>query len=316
MPSSQSTVSVVIPVYNRGARLRATIDSVLTQTIFDCCEIILVNDGSTDETRQILEYSYGQHSQIKIIHQSNSGVAEARNRGLKEACGEYVAFLDHDDIWLPEKLELQLEAFRGRPKTGVVYCCWIEVNETGVLVADDQQLIRSSHWQPKTGRVFNDLIPRNLIVSMSVPLIRTRLVREIGGFDPKTAPSDDWDLWLRLARCCEFGYVPCELVIYVRHGSQQSNDSIIMWRSMQRVLVKHWPRVLNQPRKLWLIVSFSYFLKTADFYLKAKTSLLDGNFVQTHDLLKRAMLRFPLIFLTPQWLYLSRRLLTKNIDIF
>jgi glycosyltransferase involved in cell wall biosynthesis len=119
-------VSVVIPVYNRGARLQPTIESALEQTLpSHDYEIIIVDDGSTDDTLAFLQLTYADEPRIKIVSQQNGGVARARNRGLEEARGEFSAYLDHDDFWLPNKLEKQLAAFEGKPAVGVIYCRWL-----------------------------------------------------------------------------------------------------------------------------------------------------------------------------------------------
>jgi glycosyltransferase involved in cell wall biosynthesis len=109
-------VSVVIPVYNRGARLQPTVQSVLEQTLSSAeIEIIIVDDGSTDDTVAFLHKTYGDEPRVKIVTQPNGGVARARNRGLEEARGEFIAYLDHDDFWLPHKIEQQLALSKASP---------------------------------------------------------------------------------------------------------------------------------------------------------------------------------------------------------
>ena len=112
-------VSVVIPTYNRGALIAQTIESVLAQDLPpESVEIIIVDDGSTDETFDILQRLYSSHGQVRLFQTSNGGVAAARNFGVEQARGEFIAFLDHDDLWLPQKLRLQLERIQNDVKVG------------------------------------------------------------------------------------------------------------------------------------------------------------------------------------------------------
>ena len=139
---SQTTVSVVIPTYNRGPLIAATLDSALHQTRAPL-EVIVVDDGSTDGTPDWIEAHYG--ARVRLIRQSNGGAARARNFGLAETRGEFIAFLDHDDLWLPQKLSLQLEAMESNARVGVVYSSWVAVDETG------QECRRSSNGNANGG---------------------------------------------------------------------------------------------------------------------------------------------------------------------
>jgi glycosyltransferase involved in cell wall biosynthesis len=307
--STRPLVSVVIPVYNRGAAVCATLDSALDQTLPpEQVEVIVVDDGSTDATPEVLRAAYASHARVRLLRQDNGGVAAARNSGLRAARGDFIAFLDHDDRWLPAKLEQQLRAFQHNPRAGVVYCLWREVDENGQALPEAQQMTRQRWWHPARGRVYAWLCqPRNPLVSMSVPLVRTALLRSSGGFDPGTVPADDWDLWLRLARRCEFDFVPEELVLYTRHATQQRRDAARMGRAMERVFAKQWRGLLLRPGMAWFVLSFRFFLAGVPCYEAAKAALEAGQTRQVPGLAARVLRRHPLALLTPQWAALALR---------
>jgi glycosyltransferase involved in cell wall biosynthesis len=257
--SMSPQISVVIPVYNRGSLIEKTVASVLAQDIKPHeFEIIIVDDGSTDRTPQILDELYGDHPQIRLFHIENGGVAKARNFGLKQARGEFLAFLDHDDLWMPEKLRLQREKMEAHPHVGVVYCNWLAVDEKGEAMPLIFQHSQQSWWKPKEGEAYPwVLMPhpleflRNPILSMSYPLIRTQLLRDINGFDVEMVPSDDWDLWIRLSKITHFVFVPQVLAHYVHHDNQQHNDLKKAYFSWLALCRKHQVNVLKHPY-VWL----------------------------------------------------------------
>lgn len=303
-------ISVIVPTYNRGPLVQKTLDSIVAQTLSPL-EIIVVDDGSTDSTPHWIENHYGD--KIRVIRHANGGVARARNRGLEEASGEFIAFLDHDDLWHPHKLEVQLAALKSNPKAALVWTKWREVNETGTPLALEKHLWAQPFWKGRSGKVLQDFVPKNLILSASIPLIRARFLREAGGFDPRTAPSDDWDLWLRLARKHPFVFVDEVTVDYVWHEQNQSRDELKMWRASQRALIKHWPLLWKRPRALWLVVGYAYFLKAADpFYQNARFAVGRGDWHEVKKQMRAVIWRYPLSLFTAQWVYLLIRLLRRD----
>ncbi len=316
--ASDVLISVVIPTYNRGEAILKTIESALHQDLpSDQFEIIIIDDGSTDNTWQILQSAYQNQACVRLFSISNGGVAQARNRGLSEAQGEFIAYLDHDDLWLPAKLRRQLEVARQFPDAAVIYSLWRDVDEAGVPLPAEYWNTNFRHWTPRTGRVYDWVCSMPCpIVSMSVPLLNAYILRKIGGFEPATVPCDDWDLWLRLSRQHDFQMVPEELVHYVHHGQQQSSDLASIHGGMRRTLARQWPFVLRRPNRWWFVWSFYRFLATSSLYDEAKTHLFARRSQDVSLVMLRVAFTSPLSLFSPQWLYLLRRLITRNFRAY
>ncbi|PQV62865.1 Glycosyltransferase involved in cell wall bisynthesis [Abditibacterium utsteinense] len=309
-----TSISVVVPVYNRGARIQKTLDSVLQQTLAPV-EILVIDDGSSDESAAWIENHYRGEKTLRVIRQENQGVAAARNRGLQEARGQYIAFLDHDDVWRPDKLKRQLEVALRHPDAAVIYSLWRDVDGNAMPLPDEYWNTHFHNWTPRTGSVYDWVCGMPCpIVSMSVPLLKTQTLRDIGGFEPATVPCDDWDLWLRLSRENRFEMVPEKLVDYVHHGEQQSSDLVSIHAGMRRTLARQWPFVLRYPKRWWFVWSFYQFLTTAPLYAQAKETLFARRRHRVARLILRVALRSPLSLFSPQWLYLIRRLITRNFE--
>ena len=302
-------VSIVIPTFNSARFLRSTLDSVLAQTLnASQWELIVVDDGSTDKTLVLAKEYLKNVANARVIHQQNGGVARARNRGWREARGQWIAFLDHDDIWLPRKLELQLAQ---AARHGVVGCFWEKMDESGALFFQRDEVFCAE------GNVFKTLLRGNFIISMSLPLVRRALLEKIGGFDPETVPCDDWDLWLRLAKLTTFGCVREVLVRYRKHENQQSRDELQMWRATQKTLVKQWARAWRDPKMLWIILAFPAFLRTVQpFYNRARAAVERGDWHQVSRQIFLCCLRWPFCLLVPQWLYILKRLIRRDATPF
>lgn len=231
---SSPQVTVCIPVYNRSQAFRPTLDSVFSQTMEDW-ELVIVDDGSSDDTAEVVG-SY-RDARIRYLRQANQGQAAARNHGLQEARGEFIAFLDHDDRWSPPKLERQTARLSSDPECGLVYAALRFVDEAGV------ERGRPKLPQPE-GWVFERLLAEhNFIFTMSNPLMRTAAVRAVGGFDASTGLSDDWDLFLRLSRVVQFAAIPEELVDYnLGNDASQTRDVKRVFDSECRLLARYLKR--------------------------------------------------------------------------
>ena len=218
-------VSVIIPVYNTGEIIKETIASVRMQTFRDF-EIIIVDDGSSDNTVELIDDQ--NDPAVRIIRQENTGIAGARNRGMAEAKGEYLAFLDHDDLFLPEKLQCQVELLDKDPELALVYSPVETFGNTDVKIPDYELI---------SGDVFCSVLEQNKIHSASCIMIRRAAIEKYGiRFRQEFAPCDDWDFYLRLSHHCRFANTGNVLVRYRLHGGNESRDSEKMYKAGIRVL--------------------------------------------------------------------------------
>ncbi len=223
-----TTVSVIIPTYNYGRYLGQAIQSALDQT-FPPYEVIVVDDGSTDETPQVLA-AFG--TRIRSVRQANAGVGAARNKGIAMARGEYIALLDSDDIWMPEKLELQMSRFAEDPSLGLVHC--------GAETFDESGRTLNTWLGGMEGWVADEMLrfAPDVIRACSSIVFPKRVAEEVGGFDTRLPPSDDWDFCHRVAARYPVGYVRKGLLRYRQHGGGLHRDVRRMEMAMQISLAK------------------------------------------------------------------------------
>lgn len=202
------SISVIIPTYNYGRFIREAIDSVLAQT-YPVAEIIVVDDGSTDDTLKILA---GFGNRIVTVVQNNAGAAAARNRGMAVARGDYLAFLDSDDLWLREKTEKQIALFEADPDLGLVHCGAERVDAAGKTLS--VELSGLEGWVARQLIVLG----HGLVAVGSSMMVPRRVAEEIGGFDSRLPACEDGDFCYRVALRYRFGFVPEPLVRYRQHG--------------------------------------------------------------------------------------------------
>jgi glycosyltransferase involved in cell wall biosynthesis len=215
-------VSVVIPSYNRAGCIEKAIDSVLEQTVDDI-EIILVDDGSTDNTRELVQNKYGD--QVRYVYQENQGMAGARNTGIKNAQGDYIAFLDSDDYWRPGKLERQLSLAEEHPEYGLLASRCDKIQRSGHINKPNRPLSYQSR-RGKSGWVLNDLFQANFIRTSTV-IIRRDCFNRIGLFDEKLIRGEDIDFWLRMASVYPIGFINESLTVYLDNPDGVSTDSLL-----------------------------------------------------------------------------------------
>jgi len=223
-------VSVVITCYNYGRYVAGCLESVLAQS-FEDFEIILVDDGSTDNSEEQIK-PFLQDSRLRYIKQKNGGQANAKNRGIHEASGRFVAFLDADDQWGPAKLAKQLPLFSDE-KVGVVYSRARYIDEDGLdLYKEIEEL--GGHFVPQSGRVVNHLLFDNF-VPFSSSVVRLELLG--AGFDKEIKMAIDWKLWLSLALEWDFAFVNEKLLYYrVGHSGQMSKNAEERFRCTDTIL--------------------------------------------------------------------------------
>ena len=210
-------VSVVIPTYNNAAHLLGAIDSALNQTFADL-EVLVIDDGSTDDTAAVCA-AYGDR--IRYFRQENAGSATARNRGIAESTGEFIAFLDGDDIWEPEKIAVQLAFMREHPQFALTYTDKSWMNDDGRPIPCDHD-----GWNYPSGDLLDILVVNNYISSSSLVMVRRDCLDEVGVFDehPDMRCSQDVNLWLRIAGRHQIGFVPRKLAWYRYHSGGTSRN--------------------------------------------------------------------------------------------
>lgn len=221
-------VSVVIPAHNAAPYLRDAIDSVLEQT-YPRVEIIVVDDGSTDATAEIIG-SYG--SKISSIGLQQTGVAHARNVGAKESNGDVVAFLDADDLWLPRKLEFQMQVLIQDPSVGLVYTALH-------LVDEDLRFIGRQVAPPGERALWNTLmIERPIMCGIGTGIIPKEVFDEAGGFDERLSSGADCDLACRIAVRHRVSGIDMPLLMYRQHGSQMHRNPETTFHDMDLIFKK------------------------------------------------------------------------------
>lgn len=217
-------VSIVIPSFNCSLYIRETIDSILAQQGVEGMEIIVVDDGSADDTVAQAR-SYG--APVRVLEQANAGVSAARNRGIRAASGDFIALVDHDDYWFPTKLAHQLAAFERHPEVDVVFSDfrrWHADAPDGhfappQLFADGA---RAQGSDPDySGWIYHQMLLDSWVLT-STALARASVFEKVGLLDESLPFSEDWDLWLRVSRQCQFLKLREVSTLYRQHARQGS----------------------------------------------------------------------------------------------
>jgi glycosyltransferase involved in cell wall biosynthesis len=220
----QPEVSVIIPTYNRRAMVREAIASVMDQRVAAAevaCEVIVVDDGSTDRTAEELDRTRtarnGNRMRMHVVRTENRGVASARNTGVAIAAAPLIAFLDSDDLWLPHKLERQLEFMRAHPEFAIA-----QTDE--VWMRGGRRVNPGLRHRKRSGDIFIDSL-RTCLISPSAVMLRTAVFRRLGGFDGRMAAAEDYDLWLRILVGHNVGLLAEPLVMRRAGYSMPADDA-------------------------------------------------------------------------------------------
>jgi glycosyltransferase involved in cell wall biosynthesis len=238
--TAPDTVSAVIPVFNGDAYVAEAIKSVLAQTQSPV-ECIVVDDGSTDSTAEVVT---GFGGAVKYVRQSRHGVSVARNRGAEIAQGQLVAFLDHDDTWLPAKLERQVSALAEQDAT-MALCAMEVINSSGTVLGTKRLVARDDL---ATGMLTFD--GTQTVSCSSTGIVHRERFLAMGGFDPELSTSADWDLLLRTLLSGSIAYLDEPLVRYRVHPSNMSRNISRMERDMRHAFAKTFsdPRLPDRLR--------------------------------------------------------------------
>jgi len=242
-------VSVVVPVFDRLAPLRETLGSVFAQTLADF-ELILVDDGSGPETRAWLEsIDDPRVRQLRLEHSGNP--AAVRNAGIAMASAPHVAFLDSDDLWLPRRLERQLDELCARPECEWSYCALTRIDERGVPLADEA----TRRWERHAGEIFAATVTGRASIRTPCVIARRATLLDCGGFDAQIPASEDYDLWMRLALRSPVALVDESLVQVRISGTGYSSrwphvvaSQILSIEKLQRTAPPRWQPLLGRQR--------------------------------------------------------------------
>jgi glycosyltransferase involved in cell wall biosynthesis len=210
MKTNAPLVSVIIPAFNAASTIQSTLDSVLQQTFTDL-EVIIVDDGSTDDTAEKVRACADRR--IVYTYQPNSERAVARNNGIAHSRGCFCAFIDADDLWLPEKLEKQIPLLSSNPALGLVYCDLFQFDHT-----TNQNLTRFGKKEKfYRGKIDITKLLRVNFIQSPTPVVRRAALDQVGGFDSDLIPVEDWDLWIRIAYRYPIDFVGEPLARYRMH---------------------------------------------------------------------------------------------------
>lgn len=226
-------VSIIIPTYNSARFLPATLESVFNQTYRDY-EVLVVDDGSTDNTREVLAPYL---ERIIYIYQENSERSAARNNALSHANGDLIAFIDSDDLWQPEKLERQVAVMDAYPEVALVFCQSYYIDESGARVAFCGNWIDGKKADGLViANYYDELMLGNVVsCGSSTAVMRRRVLDQAGWFDVMLSDGEDWDVWLRLSRFGPFAYIPEPLSFYRVFGWKK----VLTSQSMPQAIAQH-----------------------------------------------------------------------------
>jgi glycosyltransferase involved in cell wall biosynthesis len=245
-------ISVIVPAYNAETTILETIDSVLQQT-YSNLELIVINDGSTDTTLDLLNNLNDER--LKIFSFGNAGLAESRNRGIVLATGEYITFIDTDDLWTPDKLEKQLEVLHRNPDAGVAYSWTAFIDESGKYL----HAMEPIYFE---GNIYEALLTNCFIAGGSNILARSTCINSVGRFDTELRAAEDWDYWLKLAVEWSFVVVPKYQILYRLSVGAMSSDVEMIEANTLEVINRAYnsaPPELNSLKRKTLASVNRYF---------------------------------------------------------
>ena len=234
-------VSIILPTYNREHSISRSVESILRQT-YPHLELLVIDDASEDRTEEIVADFAASDERVHYFRQPhNSGVAAARNEGIRRAKYAYVAFQDSDDIWGADKLEKQMRVFEHRPDVGMVYCAFEGTKQDGTTVRIPDRSMPEENLQ---GNLYKLLLQRNVIDAPTV-VIRKECLDKVGGFDETLTCLEDWELFLRIAKEYEIGYAADALLISDIHNSGVSSRVGGYFQARCAMIVNHKAALLE-----------------------------------------------------------------------
>jgi len=286
-------VSVVIPAYNAMTYLSETVESVFQQTFTDF-EVLIINDGSLDGIEEWVAQL--TDPRVKLISQPNQGVSVARNTGIAQARGEYIAFLDADDLWKPTKLEKQVHRLENDPAVGLVYTWTTLVDQggkpTGFVYAYELE-----------GNVWEQIVIEDIVCNGSSAMVRRSCFETVGVFDPNLSSVADGDMWVRIAGHYPFAVVKEFLVDYRQYPNSMSKNRQKMLEDLRLTIEKRFQSV---PLDLLYLRSRAYGHMN---HWQAWVSLYEGDYKSAIHFHEQALLHNPTLRYSKNFLKLSLKII-------
>ena len=244
-----AVVSAITPTYNRARFLPGAVSGVLAQSFHDL-ELIIVDDGSEDDTRSTID-PFLSDERVRYFYQENQGQSHARNFALRQARGDYIAFLDSDDLWCPDKLEKQLAAFEAHPGIDVVHGDESMIDEDGAVTS-------FKNMKRYSGHITRYLLADNS-VSITTALVKRKCFDQMGGFDTSIGVADDYELWLRFSARYRFHYEPGIVASYRVMEDQISSDKRRRFAANELIIkrfLEQYGEVLDPEDRRWGLARF------------------------------------------------------------
>ena len=240
--NKEQLISIIIPAYNCSKSISRSIDSVIKQT-YSNWELLIIDDGSTDKTKEIVEEYITKNPKLKYYHQENSGApASPRNNGIRRSKGNYIAFLDHDDEWLPEKLAKQVLLFENLDiqNIGFVACNVYTIEE------NNKKIIKLKN----RGNILEALLEGDFIYSCSSVMIKKDVFQKVGLFDENLKCADDWDMWLKISSAgYNFNFVDEPILNYYIHNNNTSKTiGNLKIHLEQEYILKKYPQFYSNKK--------------------------------------------------------------------
>ena len=260
-------MSVVIPTFNRAHLISRALDSVVAQTR-RVSEIIVVDDGSTDGTEEIIR---NNHPRVKLVRQANQGVSRARNNGINTAGGDWIAFLDSDDTWLPEKMARQWHALASHPE-------YLISHSNEIWIRNGVRVNQKKKHRKYGGHIFSRCLPL-CVISPSASLIHRSVFDTVGLFDETLPACEDYDMWLRICSRYPIQYVEQGLII--KHGGHADQLSRRFW-GMDRFRILAIAKLLDQQQLAgeYRKLAIDVLLEKIEIYLHGAARRCNSSYVE------------------------------------
>lgn len=257
-------ISIITPTYNRELFLSQMIESVLAQTHREW-ELIIVDDGSTDNSKELVQQYIDKDPRINYLQQENQGQSIARNKGLAVANGEFICFLDSDNYWPQDKLEKSVQAFKDYPDADIVYGDCVTIDEQGTE-------LHRNNMKRHSGRIAHLLLKDNF-VSMNTAMTKKTCFNEMGGMSGTRRVADDYDLWLKFSARFKFQYIPEYMVFYRVMKNQISTNKKLRFETNEKIIVDFiakYPDAITEKQKKEGLAAF-YSRKARHYAKENKT---------------------------------------------